>query len=56
MQGVGNSAVAKPNPSPPSLPHLVDLLNLPTLACLLTQNAIKALSSVLRVSKRGEVW
>jgi len=45
MQGVGNSAIANPNLSPPSLPHLVDLLNLPTLANLLTQNATKALSS-----------
>jgi len=45
MQGVGSSAIANPNLSPPSLPHLVDLLNLPNLAYLLTQNAIKALSS-----------
>jgi len=45
MQGVGISALTNPNLSPPSLPHLVDLLNLPTLANLLTQNATKALSS-----------
>jgi len=45
MQGVGISAMANPNLSTPSLSHLVDLLNQPTLANLLAQNASNALSS-----------
>jgi len=45
MQGVGISATANPNLSPPTMPHLGDLINLPNLPNLLTQNVTKALSS-----------
>ena len=45
MLGVGNIAMANPNPGTPSLPHPLDLLNLLNLSHLLTHNGTRALSS-----------